>query len=98
MSNDYPLGPDIDLDAEEIYEPGGTRLTEHRAQDIAEETLTEVRRGRPALGRGPVHSPQITFRLTKTARDNAAARAKAEGRTVSELAREALERYLASNS
>lgn len=95
-AHDYTLGPNIDLDAEEVYEPDGTRLTEQKAQDIAAETLTEVRRGRPALGRGAVHSPQITFRLTKAARDQAAAQAKAEGRTVSELAREALERYLAS--
>jgi hypothetical protein len=47
-------------------------------------------------GRGAVHSPHITFRLTEAARDKAVERAAADGRTVSDLARDALERYLAS--
>ncbi len=96
MSEKYTVGPDIDLDVEEIYEPNGNRLTEQRAQDIAEETLATVRRGRPSLRRGSVHSPQISVRVTEAIRDQTAQRARAEGRTVSELTREALERYLAS--
>ncbi len=92
----YTLGPDVDLSVEEIYEPDGTRITDQRAQQIAEETLEQVRRGRPSLGRGTVHSPQISIRVTTATRDQAAQRARAEGRTVSELTREALERYLAS--
>lgn len=58
MSEKYTVGPDIDLDVEEIFEPDGTALTEQRAQDIAEETLAIVRRGGPALDRGHVHSPR----------------------------------------
>lgn len=90
----YTFGGYVDLDVDEVYEPDGTRLTEQRAQEIVE----EVRRGRPALGhkrskRG--HSPQITVRVTESTRAQADERARAEGRTVSELAREALERYLA---
>jgi hypothetical protein len=94
----YTIGPDIDLDVEEVTEPDGSRLTEQRAQMIAEETLTEVRRGRPSLGRKRNkvgRSPQITVRVTETTRAKAAKRAQTEGRTISELARDALERYLA---
>jgi len=96
MSTKYTLGPNIDLDVEEVYEPDGTRLTEQRAHQIAEETIAEIRRGRPSLSRGAGHSsPQISIRITTSTRDRAAQRARAEGRTVSELTREALERYLA---
>ena len=91
MSDAYTLGPDLDLDVDVVHEPDGTRLTEQRAAELA-----EVRHGRPSLARGAVHSPQITFRLTEAARDKAVERAAAEGRTVSDLARDALERYLAS--
>jgi hypothetical protein len=91
----YTFDGYIDLDEEEINEPDGTRLTEARAQEIVE----EVRRGRPGLGHrrgGRGKSPQITVRVTETTRAAAERRAKAEGRTVSDLAREALERYLSA--
>jgi hypothetical protein len=96
----YTLGPDIDLDVEEITEPDGSRLTEPRAQIIAEEALSEIRRGRPALGHEPRkagRSPQITVRVTATTREKAVKRARSEGRTLSELARIALECYLAGH-
>ena len=39
----YTLGPDIDLDVDEVYEPDGTRLTEARAEELADQTLNTVR-------------------------------------------------------
>ena len=53
-------------------------------------------RGRPSLTGEAHHSPRVTFRLDPEVRNRAAARAEREGKTVSALAREALERYLAS--
>ena len=53
-------------------------------------------RGRPSLTGEPRHSPRVTFRLDPAARQKAAERAEREGKTVSELARDALKRYLAS--
>lgn len=53
-------------------------------------------RGRPSLTGEPQHSPRVTFRLDPEERDKAAERAEREGKTVSELAREALKQYLAS--
>jgi hypothetical protein len=90
----YELGPDIDLDAEEIYEPDGTRLTEERAEQLAADTLQTVR-GRPSLTGAGQHSPRVSFRLPAAERELAERIARQEGKTVSELAREALERYLA---
>ncbi len=42
----YTVGSDIDLDEEVVLDRDGQRITEARAQQIAEETLDEVRRGR----------------------------------------------------
>jgi predicted HicB family RNase H-like nuclease len=53
-------------------------------------------RGRPSLTGESQHSPRVTFRLDPEVRDEAAARAEREGKTVSELARDALKQYLAS--
>lgn len=55
-----------------------------------------IKVGRPALGRSAGESPRIGFRATKDLYDAAQSQAKAEGLTVSALAREAMERYLAS--
>src|SRR5437764_93418 len=90
----YVLGPDIDLDVEEVHEPDGTRLTEKRAEQLAGETLRAVR-GRPSLTGAGRHSPRVSSRLPAEERELAERVAQEEGKTVSELAREALERYLA---
>ncbi len=51
--------------------------------------------GRPSL-EGDHTSPRVNFRVPKSLHDAAAKRAIEEERTVSALAREALEKYLAS--
>lgn len=60
--------------------------------------LTKARRrrvGRPSLaGRGP--SPRVSFRATPELHRAAKRRAKEEGRSVSDLAREAVARYVKS--
>jgi hypothetical protein len=55
-----------------------------------------VRPGRPSLTGAPVETPRVSFRVAPEVRARAAARAEAEGKTVSQLAREALEKYLAA--
>lgn len=78
----------------------GTVITDEMAEQLADEAEAgyEVHpgRGRPSLSGEASASPQVTFRLTGSLRDKARARAETEGKTVSALAREALERYLAS--
>jgi ribbon-helix-helix CopG family protein len=89
----YALGPDIDLDSEEVLEPDGTRLTEARAQELAEQTLRAVR-GRPSLTGPGQRSPRVSFRLPADELRAAQQLAEREGVPVSELARRALEEFI----
>ncbi len=93
VTADSPIGPDVDLDAEDVRLADGTRLTEQRAAEIVEEVR---RRGRPSLTGEAAVSPRITFRVTPGVRDRAAQIAAREGKTISQLAREALEARVAT--
>jgi hypothetical protein len=55
-------------------------------------TAKPERVGRPSLQEGI--SPRVSFRIGQGLYDAAHTRAEQEGRTVSELAREAMERYI----
>lgn len=88
--------PDVDLDVDDVRDSGGRRVTEAYAQQATELALAAVGRGRPSLTGTRSTSPQITFRITPELRERAAAEAARQGRRVSDVAREALERYLAS--
>jgi len=96
ITAEIPIGPDVDLDEEDIRLADGTRLTNKRAEEIAERALRSV--GRPSLSGRRERSPQIAFRVPSTVRDRAAEVASREGKTVSELAREALEERLSASS
>lgn len=93
VSRKTPLGRDVDLGREDVRLLGGKRLTDQ----VADEIVEDVRRagGRPSLSGEPARSPQIAFRVPAELRDRAAAVAAAQGKTVSQLAREALEALLA---
>lgn len=80
---------DVDLERDDVRLPDGTRLTD----DVADAIVRDVRRsvGRPSLTGQAAISPRVTFRLTPDMRDRAAALAEREGKSVSQLAREALE-------
>lgn len=91
---------DVDLD-DEVVTVNGRRLTEAGAEQLARETLDEARRrnlipGRKSLTEGSTHSPRVQFRVPEAVATQAQNRARAEGKSLSELAREALLRYLAS--
>lgn len=89
ITNNAPIGRDVDLDQEDVRLKDGTRLTDEVAADIVE----QVRRGtgRPSLSGHAAPSPQIAFRVPQSVRDRAAEIAEREGKTLSQLAREALE-------
>lgn len=92
---------DIDLDSEEFYLPDGRQLTEELAEEIAAETLVEARLrnlipgGKSLTGDGQ-HSPVLQVRLPQDLKDQLQLRAKEEHRSASAVAREAIEKYLAS--
>lgn len=89
-------GGDIDLDIEDVRLADGTRLTEDGAQALADEVLRSVSRGRPSLTGPGERSPQLRVSVPVELHQRLSTRAKNEHRSVSELTREALERYLAS--
>ncbi len=88
-----PIGADVDLDGEDLRLPDGTRLTAAVADRIA----AAVRRtaGRPSLTGTAASSPQIAFRVTPAVRERATRIAAEQGKTLSQLAREALEERVA---
>lgn len=90
VTTDTPLGPDVDLGREERHDRHGQRITE----DYVERLVGAARKpGRPSLAEdGP--SPSIAFRVPAALRRRADEVAAREGKTVSELAREALEKRL----
>lgn len=102
----YVINPDstiedIDLDQDDVRLPDGRHLTEDLAHQLALDGVTEARRrnlipGRKSLSGDGSHSPTVQFRVPYTLRAAAEARAATEGVTLSALAREALEHYLAS--
>jgi len=79
----------------------GRRLTNELAEKMAREGAAEARRrdlipgGKSLAGDGS-HSPRVQFRVPESLRAAAEAKAAAEGVSLSVLAREALEHYLAS--
>ena len=78
----------------------GTPITEELADEMAREAeagydLTRARRvGRRSLAGSTGRSPRLNFRVTRDLYDDATERAEREGKTLSELARDALEHYV----
>lgn len=88
--------PDVDLATEDVRDSSGRRITVAYAEQAAADALASVGPGRPSLTGAKSPSPQVTFRVTPQLRERADAEAAKQGRHLSDLAREALERYLAS--
>lgn len=96
MAGKFTAGPDVDLKQEDVRDSRGRRITEEYAERAAQYDPSAVRPGRRSLSGGDVHSPRVSFRLPADLRLKAEKVAAQEGKSVSELAREALQRYLAS--
>jgi len=62
--------------------------------ELAEQVLRTSGRGRPSLTAPGERSPQLRLSVPQQLRDGLRARADAEHRSVPELAREAIDRYL----
>jgi predicted HicB family RNase H-like nuclease len=78
----------------------GTPITEELVAELAREAeagydLTRARRvGRRSLAGGDGKSPRLNVRLTAELYDRASTRARNEGVTLSELARDAISEYV----
>jgi hypothetical protein len=91
-----PVLPDVDLTSDDVRDSQGRRITEEYARATTAQAIASVGPGRPSLTGAKATSPQVTFRVTPELRARAAAEAERQGRRISDVAREALERYLAS--
>ena len=91
-------GADVDLAAEVIVDSDGRRIDRAYVDEVvaAAHEVLDKRTGRPSLTGKAEHSPQVTFRITPELKARAEHAAAVQGTTVSRLAREAFERYLAS--
>jgi len=87
--------PDADLEQEDLRDSRGRRITQDYVDAAVADVHEKVARGRPSLSAAGHRSPQVTFRLPSELRDRAEAQARQEGTKVSDVARRALEEYLA---
>lgn len=92
MTKRYRAGSDVDLEREVIRDRKGKRVDAAYVRRAIEDVHTYV--GRPSLTSPGEHSPQVSFRVPAKVRDAAQARAAREGKTISQIARDALEEYL----
>ena len=95
VARTYKVDPDVDLDTEVVRDSRRRRITGKRATGSAQQTLERIGRGRPSLTGAKLDSPRVSFRAPAELRTKAEARAVREGKTVSQIAREALERLIA---
>ncbi len=89
VTHDTPIGPDVDLEQEVVRDKSGRRVTDAYVKSLVEAARKP---GRPSLAKG--RSPAVAFRLPRELREKAEAVAEREGKTISQLAREALESRL----
>jgi hypothetical protein len=79
MSQRHQVESDVDLDAEDVRDRQGRRVTTEYAERAAEEALQLARPGRPPLGAIGETSPQVSFRVPEQTRRRAEHRAKGGG-------------------
>lgn len=92
VTPDTRIGPDVDLDREDVRLPDGTRLT----NDLAEAINEDVRRaaGRPSLSGGRQHSPQVSARITPELQAKLRKYSERSGLSSSQVLRHALEQFV----
>ncbi|MFM8349910.1 MAG: CopG family transcriptional regulator [Actinomycetales bacterium] len=94
MTRRYRVGPYVDLDKDPVTLPSGRVIDEAAAQTMADETLHELRRGRPSLHGKPGASPEVRFRLEPGVKQELDYLARQRGVTPSQVMRDALRAYL----
>ena len=92
-----PIGPDVDLRKEKVYLKDGRRLTEALAREIAEDALAR-HRGRPSVSGASERTPSLTVRVPATTRAALEELAKAQGRRLADVSRDALDEYVSRHA
>lgn len=89
----YSWGKDVDLKKTMILDKQGKRLTNARAEKIAQEIVKQAT-GRPSLTGPKKVSPEVKARVPQKLKIKLEREAKRRGKTPSVIIREALENYL----
>ena len=89
----YVWGKDVDLGKTIVLDKKGNRLTNARAEKIAQEIVKQAT-GRPSLTGPKKVSPEVKARVPQKLKIRLEREAKRRGETPSVLIREALESYL----
>jgi predicted DNA-binding protein len=92
-----PVGPDVDLQKDEVYLANGRRLTEEVAEELAERALAR-HRGRPSVTGEGERTPSLTVRVPPSTRAALEALAKAQGKRLADVSREALDEYVSRHA
>jgi hypothetical protein len=92
-----PIGADVDLEQEDVRLPDGSRLTDERAAELAEQMLAR-RRGRPSVTGDDSHTPSLTVRVSSTTRAALEEIAASQGRRLADVSRDAFEEYIRSHA
>jgi hypothetical protein len=92
-----PIGPDVDLETEDVRLADGRRLTEEIAAEIAERALAR-HRGRPSVSGTGERTPSLTVRVPKATREALEGLAKSRGKRLADVSREALDEYVSRHA
>lgn len=95
--NPGAIGTDVDLDTEEVYLPDGRRLTEQLAEEIAQRALAR-HRGRPSVTGESARTPSLTVRVPPETRSALEELARAQGKRLADVSREALDEYVSRHA
>lgn len=88
------IGPDVDLDREDVRLADGRRLTNELAEELAERAVTR-HRGRPSVTGASERTPSLTVRVPAGTRAALESIANSQGRRLADVSREALADYVA---
>jgi hypothetical protein len=91
------IGSDVDLDTEEVYLADGRRLTERSAEELAQRALAR-HRGRPSVTGESARTPSLTVRVPPETRSALEELAKAQGKRLADVSREALDEYVSRHA
>lgn len=94
VPQDAEIGGYVSAD-EPVYDSRGNRIDDAYINRAVADVHRSI--GRPSLTGVAGKSPTVSFRLPPAERVQAERLAEAEGKTVSQLARDALSRYLAEH-
>ena len=91
------IGSDVDLDVEAVYLADGRRLTEQVAEEMAQRALAR-HRGRPSVTGENARTPSLTVRVPPETRIALEGLARAQGKRLADVSREALDEYVSRHA